>query len=207
MKNYNWLLVVGILIGFPLLFWAVGDLPRRSVLKELISLLTIISFAMMVGQFYLTRGNRKVLKVKTVSKLIRWHKIVGYVFTGFLLLHPFFIVVPRFFEAGVEPLDAFTTLITTYNSTGVILGISAWFLMLIIGLTSYFRDHLPLTYTSWRLLHGILSILFITLASWHAIDLGRHTDIPMSVFIIIVSGIGILLLLRTYFNKQHNEIG
>jgi len=102
-------------------------------------------------------------------------------------------------------MEALTTLLTTFNSTGVILGIIAWLLILIIGLTSSFRNKLPMKYTSWRLLHGILSIIFIIVASWHAIDLGRHTNVPMSVFIIILSGSGVILLLKTYFSKPHNN--
>jgi len=121
------------------------------------------------------------------------------------LVHPFFIVIPRFFEAGVEPVEAFITLITTYDSTGVVLGIIAWFLMLIIGLTSFFRKKLSLSYINWRLLHGILSIVFIIIASWHAIDLGRHIDLPISIFIILLAGVGVLLLLNTYLLKPKNK--
>ena len=205
MKRNNIILMVTVLIGLPLLFWAVGDFPRRTILKEILSVLTLIAFSMIIGQFYLARNNRKMLKVKSMAKLVKFHKIFGYVFVGVLLLHPFLIVFPRYFESGVEPMEALTTLLTTFNSTGVILGIIAWLLILIIGLTSFFRNKLPMKYTSWRLLHGILSIIFIIVASWHAIDLGRHTNVPMSVFIIILSGSGVILLLKTYFSKPHNN--
>lgn len=207
MKSKNIVFVVSILVGFPLLFWALGDFPRRTILKEIISVITIISFSMLIGQFFLTRGNIKLLKLPPMGRLIKFHRIFGYIFIGILLIHPFLIVFPRYFESGVEPIEAFTTLLTTFNSTGVILGIVAWVLMLIIGITSVFRYRLPLSYLNWRLLHGILSLIFIIVASWHAIDLGRHTDIPMSVTIIILSGTGIVLLLKTYLIKPHNKIG
>jgi len=205
MKRNNIILMVTVLIGLPLLFWAVGDFPRRTVLKEVFSVLTLIALSMMIGQFFITGSNRKMFQVKSMAKLVKFHKIFGYVFVGVLLLHPFLIVFPRYFESGVEPMEALTTLLTTFNSTGVILGIIAWLLILIIGLTSSFRNKLPMKYTSWRLLHGILSIIFIIVASWHAIDLGRHTNVPMSVFIIILSGSGVILLLKTYFSKPHNN--
>ncbi|MBI9039210.1 MAG: ferric reductase-like transmembrane domain-containing protein [Bacteroidales bacterium] len=205
MKWNNIILVFSVLIGLPLLFWAVGDFPRRTILKEVLSVLTLIAFTMMIGQFYLTRNKRKMFKVKSIKKLIKLHKIIGYVFIGIILLHPFFIVFPRYFESGVEPMEAFTTLITTYNSSGVVLGLIAYLLILIIGITSIFRNKLPMKYTSWRLLHGVLSIIFIIVASCHAIDLGRHTDVPMSIFIIILSGSGVILLLKTYFSKPQNN--
>ncbi len=187
------------LVGLPMLFWALGDFPRRTVLKEVISIVTLIALSLMIGQFFLTRNSRKMLNINSMGLVIDLHKIIGYIFTGVLLLHPFFIVFPRYFESGVEPEEAFITLLTTFSSTGVILGIMAWLLMLTIGLTSIFRNRLPMKFSSWRLLHGILSIVFIIVASWHAIELGRHTDIAMSIFIILLSVSGVLLLLKRYF--------
>lgn len=138
------------------------------------------------------------LKRAWINKL---HKVIGYTFVGLLLFHPFLIVVPRYFEAGVEPQEAFLTILGTYNTKGVMLGIIAWTLMLLLGLTSLFRDKIGMTYKTWRVFHGILSMIFIGLASWHAIDLGRHTDVAMSVFILILAGGGIILLLKTYLLK------
>lgn len=207
MKRYKIFFIVSIVLGFPLLFWAVGDFPHRSILKEIISVLALLSFSMLIGQFFLTRGNRKMLNLPSMGKLVSYHRVFGYVAISILLLHPFLIVFPRYFEAGVEPMEAFTTLITTFNSTGVILGIIAWSLMLIIGITSIFRYRLPISYLNWRLLHGILSILFIIVATWHAIDLGRHMDTPMSIYVIILSASGVGLLLKTYLTKPLNKLG
>jgi predicted ferric reductase len=108
------------------------------------------------------------------------------------------MVVPRFFEAGITPIAAFTTIITTWDSQGLVLGMIAWMLMLILGLTSIFRKKMGMKYTTWRIFHGILSMAFILLATWHAMDLGRHTDLPMSLYMGAIAGLGILLLLRTY---------
>jgi predicted ferric reductase len=206
MKNFNVVLVIGVFVGFPLFLWAVGNFPARTWLKEGVSLLTLFAFFMMTGQFFFSRTSRKELNLPGMKTINRLHKVFGYVFIGVLLLHPFMILLPRFFEAGIKPLDALATLLTTYDSTGVLLGISAWLLMLVIGITSFFREKLPMSYANWRLLHGILSILFIVVASWHAIDLGRHTNTAMIFFIIAVSGMGILLLLRTYLVQQQKNI-
>lgn len=194
-----------VFIALPLLIWALGDLPRRTFLKEAISLLTIISFFMMLLQFFLSRGNGKILKNHRKGKVVQLHKIIGYVFVSFLLLHPFLIVVPRYFEAGIEPGEAFTTMLTTWSSRGIILGLSAWCLMLVLGLSSIFRKLLGMKYTTWRVFHGILSMVFIVLATWHATDLGRHTDLPMSVYMIALGGLGVFQLLRVYLIKSKNQ--
>jgi len=176
-------------------------LPWRTVLKDSISILAILSFFLMLGQFFLARSNKNILKEFKMSNVLKVHKFIGYVFVPILLVHPFLIVVPRYFESGVSPADAFLTLITTFDSLGVVLGMIAWGLMILIGITSLFRNKLPLSYKAWRVFHGILSISFIALATWHATNLGRHTNIPMSVLMITLAGMGILLLLKTYILK------
>ncbi len=199
MYKYNLIPKTIIFIGFPILFWALGDFPRRTTLKETFSIITLLAFSLMVGQFFLTRGYRAVHKELKMSNLNKIHKAIGYTITFVLFVHPFLIVVPRYFESGVEPLDAFWTIITSFNSLGVVLGMIAWVLMLLIGITSIIRNKLSMSYKTWRIIHGILSILFIATAVWHATDLGRHTNLATSIFLIIITGGGVLLLIRTYF--------
>ena len=197
-KIYNRIAAVLIFIGLPLLFWALGDTPKRSNLKETISLLTLISFSFMLLQFFLTRSNRKIIKEHKMSRVVNWHRYLGYIFVTVLLIHPFLLVVPRHFEAGISPGEAFVEMLTTFDNPGIILGIIAWSLMLILGFTSMFRKVLPLSYKTWRIIHGILSMLFITIGTSHIILLGRHADKAMSFFILVGAGMGILLLLQTY---------
>jgi predicted ferric reductase len=201
-RIYNRITAILVFIGLPILFWALNDLPNRSNLKETISLVTLVSFSLMLGQFYLARSNRNVLKAHKMSRVVKWHKVIGYTFVSILLVHPFLIVVPRYYESGVDPIEAFVTLITSFDNPKIILGMVAWSLMLIIGLTSLFRNQLPFSYKTWRIIHGILSIVFISAATWHAVSLGRHTDKPMSIFMIVLATGGILLLLRTYLSKS-----
>jgi len=202
MLTYNRLAAILFFLAIPLLLWALGDTPARSFLKECVSLLTILGYFLMLGQFFLSRANKKMLKPHKTGKVYKLHRIIGYIFVSILLVHPLLIVVPRFFEAGISPGEAFSKIISTWDSRGLILGVLAWSLMLILGITSAFRNKLGLKYTTWRVLHGILSIVFITLATWHAMDLGRHTDLPMSLYMGAIAGLGILLLLRTYLNKS-----
>ena len=205
-KKYNIFCAILVFIGIPILIYTLGDTPRRTVLKESISILTILAFFMMLGQFYLARSNRTILKVHKMVRVVKLHKIIGYIFVSILLLHPILIIVPRYYESGIDPKEAFITMLTTLDSIGLMLGIIAWCLMLILGITSIFRNKLGIKYTTWRIFHGILSILFIVFATWHAIDLGRHTDKYMSLFMIIVASVGVLLLLNTYFFKSKKRL-
>ncbi len=196
----------GILIGLPVLFWALGDFSRRTVLKESLSLLFILSFSLMLGQFFLGRGNRNIVMRFKMSTVLRYHKVIAYTIVGVFLMHPFLIVFPRYFESGVTPMEAFTTMITTFESLGIVFGLSAWFLLLVLGLTSLLRNKLPLRYKHWRVFHGIVSMLFISVATYHAIDLGRHTNLALSMYMIVLAVSGILLLVKTYIVKP-SKIG
>lgn len=198
-NKYNFITKTIFFAGIPLLLWYLGDIPIRSTLKESISILTILAFSVMIGQFYLTRGYRSIHKELKVSNLVRVHKFFGYIFIPILFIHPFLIVLPRYFESGVEPMDAFWTIITQFNSIGVILGLTAWTLMIAIGITSLIRNKLSMSYKTWRILHGILSIAFILVAVWHVIDLGRHASFAMSIFFVVISIGGIILLIKNYF--------
>jgi predicted ferric reductase len=196
---------VAVFVGLPVLFWALGDFPRRTVLKESFSMGTLLAFSLMLGLFFLTRGSRNTVTHFTMRTTVTLHKVIGYIVVAVLLLHPFFIVIPRYFESGIAPKEAFITMVTTWESPGVVLGIIAWCLMLILGVTSLLRKRLPMKYTTWRIMHGILAILFVVLATWHAIDLGRHTDRAMSTCMIVLAGCGILLLVKTYILKPSKD--
>ncbi len=202
MKKYNIIIAILLFIGLPILFWAVGDFPRRTVLKESISIITLLAFSMMLGQLFLARSNRNMLQDHKMSHILKIHKIIGYIFVGVLLLHPFLIVLPRYFEAGVEPAEAFLTIITSFGSTGIILGIIAWSLMIILGLTSLLRNNLGLKYNTWKVFHGILSGVFISAALWHILNLGRHIDLAMTIFYCSLAGISLISLIKLYFFKN-----
>ncbi len=192
-------------IGLPLLVWALGDFPRRSLLKESFSLGTLLAFSLMLGLFYLTRGSRNTVTRLTMRTTVVLHKVIGYMAVAVLLFHPLYIVIPRYFESGVTPKEAFVTMITTFNSPGIVLGMMAWCLMLTLGLTSLFRNQLPMKYATWRVLHGWLAILFVVLATWHAVDLGRHMNRPMSIYMIFLAAGGVLLLLKTTLIKPSKD--
>jgi predicted ferric reductase len=184
--------------GMPLLIWAMGNVPERTLLKQALSLITILAVFQMIGQFFWSRANRYAVKNLTMSKLMKYHKIIGYTFAIALLVHPVLLVVPKFFEAGVDPGEAFITILTTFSSQGVVLGIIAWCLLLVLTITSFIRRKLPMGYKTWRVFHGVLAILFTVAAVWHTMDLGRHSSPAMSTLIIVLFVVGVLPVVKTY---------
>ncbi len=194
-----------LLLATTFVCYAIGDAPRRSLLKETLSLLTLSSFALVLGQFHLTRCN-PVVEGQIQPRRLQWlHKAIAYGALSVLLLHPVLIVLPRYFEAGVRPQDAFITMLTTFDNLGTVLGLAAWVVMIALGLTSLFRlrlmKHFALRYRTWRYIHAGLASGFVGLALWHAIDIGRHTDLVMSGLFIVLAVTGIGLLARRYHGE------
>lgn len=186
----------------PLLILALGDFPQRDFLKEMLSILTILSFFLILGQFFLIRSNVTLITIFKWKKVLSLHKLLGYIFIPILLLHPFFIIVPRFFESGILPFDAFIKMITAFNNIHIVMGITAWIVMIFLGLTSYFRNYLGISYQTWKILHGALSIAFIIFAAWHAIGLGRHMTQTMAIFITIVTLGGSVFYIKSFFTTS-----
>lgn len=201
-QNNSFRLSLLFLIIIPILVLGMtNNFTERSLLKEVLSIVTILAFFQLIGQFFWARTNRPAVKQLTISRVLKYHKCIGYTFIAIMFFHPLYVVIPRFFEAGVSPVDAFITMITTMN-TGIVFGIIAWCLMLGLGITSFIRNKLPMNYKSWRVLHGILAILFLSTAVWHAIDLGRHASLSMSILFCVLTAGGILHLLKIYVFKN-----
>lgn len=197
---------LAVFVGLPLLFYTLGDAPRRSMLKEGLSLATLLAFTMMLGQFFLARSNETLLSLFKPPQIQKVHKVIAYSAIGVIFLHPFFIVLPRYLEGGIRPWDAFWTMVTDFGDLGIILGLVAWLVMVVLGITVFFRKALiprfALRYRGWRYFHGGLAVGFTVLALWHSIALGRHTGVAMSVYFITLAVLGFAMLAKLYLGGQ-----
>lgn len=172
---------------------------------DALSLLTVLAFSLLLAQFFLARTNKELVKKVKMSNVLKVHKFVGYVFISVIMLHPFFIIVPKFLDDAVSPKDAFVRLVTTLDNLGLVLGLVAYTVMLVIMITSFFRFKLHLKYRTWRTLHAYLTTIFIVAASWHAITLGRHSNSAFTMFYLIAGASGIFYLLRLYVLKPSKK--
>lgn len=192
-------------IGVPLMLYFSGNFPERTTLMETISIITILGFSLLLSQFFTSRLNKDLVKKIRLVNVLAIHKFIGYLFISILLLHPFFIVIPKFFDNGVTPSDAFVRLITTFSSLGIILGLIAYTSMLVLLVTSFFRFKLHLKYKTWRNLHGYLTLLFVLTATWHVINIGRHSNTSFSMYYVLMVVSGLYFLLRTYLLKTSKK--
>ena len=78
-----------VFIVLPLLFFFLGDFPKKTLLKDSISIITILAFFILISQFYLSKINEGIVKIFKTIKVIKIHKIIGYVVLPIFLIHPF----------------------------------------------------------------------------------------------------------------------
>lgn len=185
-------------IAMPLLLLALGYFPERALLKDFLSTVTILAFCLLTGQFFWTSSNTYIATPERLKKIRHLHITTGYACISIVFLHPFLLIVPHYYGNGATPTDALATILTTFTSKGIVLGIIAWLLLVTLGLTSLLRRKLPVRYATWRKMHELGAILFIITATWHAVDLGRHTSIAMSTLFIILASCGALM----YFTQN-----
>lgn len=202
-KKYIRFATILVFLIIPLLIYFMGNFPHRTYYKEALSVVTILAFFGLMLQFYLSRTYHNSLKIFKMSSIIQWHKILGYVFTGILFFHPFFIILYHLFEPGLSFSEAFTLVLQNISTKGLLLGLIAWILMILLGLIAFFREKLFRNYKSWRLWHGILSLLFMTLAAIHAMDLGRHFNIYMVMFVTVILIVAVFKLFTLYLVKKN----
>ena len=188
-------------IAVPLFLYFSGNFTRRTTIMEILSIATILAFSLLLSQFFTSRLNYKLMKQIRMVNVVAIHRFIGYFFISVMLLHPFFIIVPKFFDDAVSPTDAFVKLITTFSTTGIILGLIAYAIMLILMATAFFRFKMHMHYRTWRSLHGYLTLLFVITATWHVIDMGRHSNSSFTLYYLLVVATGIYYVLRKYLFK------
>lgn len=189
-------------IGAPLYFYAISDAPFRSVLKDALSIATMIAFALMLGQFFLSRSNKTLLEIFKPPQVQKVHKFIAYGAIAVILLHPVMIVFPRYFEGGVEPWTAFVEMLSNFTNPGLLAGMVAWVALVVLGVTAYFRTpilkRMKKKYRGWRAFHALLVLLFILPATYHVLALGRHVGWGLGIYLVAVLVIGLIQLARIY---------
>jgi predicted ferric reductase len=143
----------------------------RGWYTEFVTILSMGGFSMMLGQFLLS-GRMGSLSSKTgVDNGMLLHRKVGEYLALLFFLHPFLIVLPRFWISSNFAID---DMISVFTENLTLNGFYAWALMIVWVLMSMFKDKLNMPYEAWRITHGIGAIAIVILATDHVITIGRH---------------------------------
>lgn len=179
--------------GVPVCLAEIQDVPVRFVFQHAVLVMSLAGFGLMLGLSWLSRlMPRDAVKISFYSTM-RWHKYIGYIVGTFMLLHPVLMIARRFWVEESNPVD---NLMLMLKSPLMLTGIIAWCLLLVLAVMAFLRKQLPAKV--FRYVHGAMAIAFMGLATWHVVEVGRHSNPLMSSFWIVLAGGAVGALLYSY---------
>ena len=182
----------------PYVFSVTQGLEQRDLFPTLISALSIAGLTALFAQYALSGRLQSVTQYAGIDNGMRIHRKAGEIIALFFFLHPFLIVLPRFWIAPQLAVDDLWLMLTSSESAT---GVYAWALMGFWVVFAMLRDKLPITYEAWRISHGIGLVAVAILATWHAVTVGRHGVYQpwFDVMWIAMCTVAVSTLVYTYF--------
>jgi predicted ferric reductase len=178
------------------LAWLQG-LPARPVQDELATGLGMVAFSILLSEFVLS-GRFKVISARMgMDVTMRVHQLAARAALLFVLVHPFLYATPMLNHP--RPWDGSGQLTLGVDVTTALTGITGWVLVLIVVVTSIWRDQLPFRYERWRLLHGVGAVITAVAVTHHTLASGRYSADPLlagfwAVLLVVALG----SLVKTY---------
>lgn len=183
-----WLGIYLLLMLAPLVVLLASPTPARgNYWREVALGLGFAGLAMMVMQFFLTARLRKATAPFGIDVIFYFHRYLGWVLLGGLLLHPLLL-------AGIDP-SLWRTLVTRPDAA-LHSGLLALVLLVLIMITSAWRKRLHFRYHHWRRAHLLLALGAIVAGFVHMYAIGYYSTSPyVEALWIAIAGALVLLVL------------
>lgn len=176
-----WIAIYLLLVLAPLFVLLLGPTPPgRSFWREFSVALGFAGLAMMGMQFLLTARFRRVTMPYGIDVVYHFHRQISLVAFGLVLAHPLLL-----FISSPETL-IYLNLLTTPWRIGAGFGAIVLFALMIV--LSLWRLKFRIAYEPWRISHGILATLAVSLAIAHIIGTGYYVSEPYKRFLWIALG-------------------
>jgi predicted ferric reductase len=193
--------------GLPFILIFCSGIPSRSFPNEIATHFGLIAYLWIILSFLLSGRFRSISGKIGIDKTIRFHQFMAIVLGIFLFLHPYLYTLPI---SNPLPWDASRQFSLLLTFPAYVSGMFAWIILFSLVITALFRDDLPFSYETWRLLHGLGAVIIVIGSTIHVFDIGRYTEaIPLLKYLwlslIIFAS---LTLWRTYlilpfYQKRH----
>lgn len=158
----------------------------RSFLVELSIALGFVGLTQIGVQFVLIARFRPLTDPYGMDVVLKYHRQIALVALGFIVAHPVLLLVEH--PARVMLLNPFGG---TYASK---LGLAAVAALVLLAVTSIWRERLSLGYETWRVLHTALGIGALALAQAHVSLAGLYINTPWKQTLWVVSSVALLSL-------------
>ncbi len=193
------LLIYLCIVLVPLGISTMLNLPNRPWLDELSSSLAMISFNIILIEFWLSGRVKSLSRVLGVDWVLQVHQLFARSALIFLFLHPFMYTLPIQPDWMMSPSrQDFLGLSLASGLTGML---SLFALVILVGL-AIIRKSSEFSYEAWRLSHAILALIIASLGFFHTMDAGRYAqEIWMRSYWQFMLGLALLSLAWTYMIK------
>ena len=183
-----WIAVYLALTLAPLILLMIGPkLPRHNFWQLFSVALGFAGLAMMALQFVLT-ARFKTLKAPYGSDIVyHFHRQISLVAFALVLAHPLIL-----FVTDPRTLGLLNFVTAPWRARAAVA--SVLLLLVLIGL-SLWRKQIGLSYTPWRVSHGILGALILILAMIHVILVGIYINTPLKAILWTAYGAFWIVLL------------
>ncbi len=144
----------------------------------------------------LLRSLARVARVRSTWLLEDMHRYVATATAVFVAVHLTSLLLDPLIP--FTPLNLLLPVAEPYRPVAVAVGIGAMYLLALVALSSWLRQHLP--YALWRLLHYVSFAVF-WLATLHGLLAGSDASQPwlLTVYIVAALAVGGGMLLRLFW--------
>ncbi len=156
------------------LAWSQG-LPPRSIWNEIASGAGLLSMSVLLAEFLLLGRYRFVARRAGTDIVMRMHQLLARAAAVLAMIHPFFYTGRR---QSAPDWDVTRQYFLSHEFATIWPGIIAWVLLPTLVLLAIGRSRFDYKYETWRLMHGLGSVLIAIFAVLHAVRAGRYSMDP-----------------------------
>ncbi len=183
-----WLFVVLALLPLALAAWQAPEV--RPVAVEAGAVLGLLGLGLLLAQAVCSGRFAVIAPQFGADNVTHFHRHAGLVAVVLVLCHPLTLVI-------VDP----AYLVFLDPRADAIRAATLWALLaalLVIAISSQWRERLGLSYEHWRALHGALAVLIFIVATGHALMVGHYFE-PFwkQLLLAAFAGVATLLVLWT----------
>jgi predicted ferric reductase len=170
-KKHKLLLGYLLLLTIPFFATQMLDMDTKSGYAGLLSVVNTLAVMAFFVQFPLGSRLKQLPLFANIDWSIKRHKQIGKWIGVIFLLHPVFILAPRFLVSVNDGLDSAIKVLTAPQ---MLTGLIAWGLMIAWIILSIFKEKLPMRYETWRLMHVLGFVAITILVTLHLTSVGQH---------------------------------
>jgi predicted ferric reductase len=190
-KVVLWLALYVIVVAMPLMVMYVLPRPEgRDLLKEFAVALGFVGLTLMALQFLLVARLRRAFPPFAADTIWQFHRHMGIVGVVFVLAHLLLLGIGGDSWTYLNPFVDWMRASALWTAT---------ILLVVLLVTSLWREEIRLSYEWWRLTHGLMASVVLLIGLAHVTQVGHYVSTLWHqglMALVVVSALGFLAYIR-----------